>query len=316
MKHIATLTLAILMLVASAQAKMIYGHYTASNNKNGIEKQWDSDVHGYRVTEYAVIELKYNTITNRGVIRSKNGYCEDETVILQLMDNQGLMIDAITVTVGTYFYNDMLDEYSHDWKTQRRMRSQINDINIISDCVNKEQYDEIVCNASREYNPTTDHCDRKCKEFQHYDADTDKCKKDTVYMGTESHVGWTADGKNFYNNKSLEADYQNNDYKTDGEWCQKADGEWYFDNKVKNGKCPNVNVRKDPELESAYGNEPSEKEHCPPSWQDENGNCKQGWNDVWYDRDDHAPDPWYSNVNGQWYCDHPYRHDGNGHCVM
>lgn len=266
MKKLVLTTLALMMTVSS-QAKMIYGRYTVSKNKNGIEREWDSDLKGYRVTEYAVIEVKYNTVTNRGSIRSLNEYCTDNTVALQFKDADGLMIDGMEAAVGFFFYNEMLGAYDYDDKTQRRLRSQITRISVLDDsgCIDTPQSEEIVCNRGREYNEATDRCERVCDDNHFYDYDSDKCIK-------------LLDSKD-----------------ESGEWCQKADGEWYFDNNVKNGKCPKVKVKKDLERETAYGAGSSESH---PGYELE------------------TTGPWYSSADGRWHCDAPYEFDGQGGCFL
>lgn len=292
--------LSVLMLVASAQAKVLTAKQTVIKY-NGFNK----DMHGWYSYCFGVdVTVRYNPTTDRGYIEFGESCLSDAEKLrtfIRVYDADGFQINT--------FDSDRFEPYAsfHIMATDltEQERKAIRKISIAF--YEDENVDwggglpELKCPSNRVLNKEDVVCERKCDDNHVYDKYTDKCidlydSKETAELDVDK--------------EELSSPIYTNEYPDQsGEWCQKADGEWYFDNKVKDGKCPKVQVRKDPERESAYGNELYEKTHCPSSWQDENGSCKPGW-------DTDAPSPWYSQVNAQWYCDYPYRHDGQGHCVL
>ena len=281
--------LSVLMLVASAQAKVL-----KASTKMRISKTFDKALHGWwEVCSGIDITVKYNPTTDRGFIDFGSS-CADENeygeIFVRVYDSDGFQIN----TFGSYKFESWVGHHimGTDLTPDERkaaIRIEIDMYDFESKLSLWFEKHTLTCPKGRVSDGEPfGICERVCDDNHIYNSETDKC--DYLYdsKGTaELDVDQEELSSPIYTNDSPDPS---------GEWCQKADGEWYFDNKVKNGKCPKVKVRKDQERESAYSNEPSEK--------------------AWENPASATYDAQYNNASGQWECTQPFHHDGYGHCVM
>lgn len=280
--------LSILMLVASAQAKVLTAKMTVDHDKffSNIRHGWVTSCSGVEV------KLKYNPTTDRGYIEFGESCVENADrlrTLVRVYDADGFQINAFNserFESFTSYHIMATDLTEQERKAIRKISIDFFDDDSV---VWLGKY-EVKCPTNRELNEDDGICERKCDDNHIYDSETDKCVD--LYDSKETAELVLDDNGNVPSSPIYTNEYPDQS----GEWCQKADGEWYFDNNVKDGKCPKVKVRKDPERESVYGNEPSEK--------------------AWSNSASATYDAQYNNASGQWECTQPFHHDGYGHCIM
>lgn len=166
--------ISVVMLVASAQAKVLTAKMTV--NKHKI---FSKEKHGWLYSCSGIdVTVKYNPVTDRGSIIFGES-CVSESWRLQAFIR---VYDADGFQIGT-FDSEHFEEYNgwHIMSTDltKQERKAIRKISI--DFYGRDDIDwtgkgELTCPSNREFNEDDNICERKCDDNHIYDSETDKCE--------------------------------------------------------------------------------------------------------------------------------------------